>query len=213
MTKPDKTPVITPVITPPENVSNTELLNLVKSMGEQMATMQSELQSQKERSEQPISKLVKTDEERKPGEIDLATYEGNPIVDMRLVPKMGTDSNGQSIINGMKAVCKVHGKKEDIEMSYGDVQNPTDYANLPRVTYFFTDVSEYNDKGETTWASCIEKNQLISSAGTVAEKVLRGNDLVPTGRLVPVETRRDIRYFTILVNGEKVELAENKLYR
>ena len=195
-----------------EQSSNQDLLSLVKSMGEQMATMQAQLASQKTKEEQDSNLVVDSDERKHPQGVEIRTYKGKPIIDMRLIEKTGIDANGQTIINGIEAICKVFGTDKEIKISYGDLRNPDDYFQQPLVNYPFVD-SLTEDPLERSGASKLVRKQLVSSNGTVPENQLSDNRLVPTGRVIPVNTWKDIRYYTIMVGNEKVELAEDKIYK
>lgn len=169
-----------------------------------------ELEAQKAKLNRTPEELEADAEERKHAkEINLATWNGMPITSMKLVEKTSLDANGQTVINGLEAHMEVYGTKEVVKTTYGDMKNSKDYLNLPRFSFEFTDCLP----DDLTGASRIDKKQLISKSGTVAEKQLVDNTLIPTGRVVPVAQWRDVRYYTIMVGDEKVTLAEDKLYR
>lgn len=204
---------MTKVNTTPEGKKSKETvevsIDILKSMQEEMAALKAKIQEQEVAREKDTSNEVDIDERKHAGEVQIATYKGSPIIDMRLIERTAIDSNGQTVINGFDAVCKVHGTKDEVKITYGDMKNATDYLNLPRVVYKLTD----HLADDLAGASRIEKKQLIKKDGTVPENQLINNSLVPTGRVVPVGQWKDIRYYTIIANGEKVELAEDKIYR
>lgn len=191
---------------------NAELLGQIKAMGEQMATMQAQLNAQTERDKTEDSNVVDPEERRHARQVEIASYKDMPIIDMRLVERTSIDGNGQTIINGMEAVCKVHGTEKEVKLTYGDMKNADDYLRLPRKVYHFVDVIT-DDPNELSGASKIARKQLVSTNGTVAENQLVNNALVPTGRVIPVNVWKDVRYYTIMVGDEKVTLAEDKIYR
>lgn len=159
------------------------------------------------------AKLSEEETERQPAKlIRLATYKGAPITKMRLVEKTAIDGKGQTVINGMEAICSVVGIDKEVKITYGDMKNPEDYLNLPRKDFEMTDFMD-GEEG-LSGASRIERNKVVATQGTVPENILSSdNALVPTGRMIPVTEKRNVRYYTIIVNGEKVELSEDNLYR
>lgn len=142
-------------------------------------------------------------------EVTLATLDDAPIVDLRLEKETGTDGTGNYFVKGYTAVCKVAGKDKEIKTSYGDRNNPRDFINLPRKKFTLVD----QDPGDLSGASRIERNTVVDNFGKTAEIIRGEGESRATGRMVSVVTRRDVRYYTIEFNGEKIELAEDKLYR
>ena len=185
---------------------------VLTSLQEQIAALTRQVAENSSRIKE--AETASTDEtERQPAKlIRLATYKGAPITKMRLTEKTALDGRGQTVINGMEAICSVHGIDKEVKITYGDMKNPDDYLNLPRVDFEMTDFID-SEEG-LSGASRIERNKVVAEHGKVVENTLSSdNALVPTGRFVPVTERRNVRYYTIIVNGEKVELSENNLYR
>lgn len=150
------------------------------------------------------------EQDRRPaGSVKIATYEGSPIIDMKLEKNIERNHNGEMIIKNYKAICKIHGNDETVELTYGELGNPLDYLNLPREKYALTD----QDSSDLSGASKIEHNQIISR-GEKVDEIDRSSGLpVKTGKKIELVTRNDIRYYTIVVGDDKVTLRQDKIYR
>lgn len=202
--------VAKPLVTEPTNTES-KVLEMMQAMQEQLAANNetiASLQKQVAASNDAARDPEIVDGERKPaGNILIATIDGMPITEMRLVKKTKVNDAGMTVVLGFDAVCKVHGKKEEVTITYGDMDNPTDYLNLPRTRFDLIDQIDHSG------ASKIEPKKLIRSDGLVDEKQEVNNQLVPTGRKVRLDIREDFRYYTIEVNGEKLTLPQNNIYR
>lgn len=212
---PDNTPEVTstqPLETGGETESKT--LEVLQKMQEQMsaqneviANLQADLAKAKQEANKPAEPEL-VDTERKPASTTtLATVDGMPITNMQLTKKTKINDAGQTVIIGLEAVCEVYGKDKPITITYGDADNPTDYLNLPRVKF------EMVDAVDVSGASKVESDKVVQNDGVVPEKKLVNNVLVPTGRMVQLAVKQDVRYYTILVGDEKVTLREDKIYR
>jgi len=147
---------------------------------------------------------------RRPAEnITLATIDGMPIIDMRLEKNIAKHENGSSYIRNYNAICKVFGQKEDVVISYGEMSEPSDYLNVPRKKFELTN----QNSADLTGASKVEHNKIITRGDKVDEIDRSSGVPVRTGKQVELVTRNDIRYYTIKVGDETVELHQDKIYR
>lgn len=177
----------------------------IAAQNELIANLTKEVSESRAASNEP--EVVSTDR-KPPAYLRIATYEGKPIVDMRLIKKTKLDDNGAHRVIGMEAVCKLAGVDKKITISYGDSENENDYMRLPRVRYELTDIVD------STGASKVDANKVIADGGLTPEKKLSGdNTLVATGKMVKMVVRADVRTYTILVDGKKVQLTQDKIYR
>ncbi len=149
-------------------------------------------------------------EERKPAEImKLASYEGKPIIDCKLQKVIKTDERGNRFEAGMEAHCTVFGRKDIFVTTYGNLENPDDFLNLPRIDYKLTE----QNTADLSGASNIEYKKVISKGDYVDEIDRSSGHPVRTGRKVQLVEVNDIRHYTILVGDEKVTLSQDKIYR
>lgn len=181
------------------------LQSQITAQNEVIANLTSRLGEQE--GKDPDAPVVMDKKRKPPEDMLLAAVEGMPITDMKLTKKTKTNDNGQTVITGLEATCRVHGNEKNVTITYGDMDNPNDYLNLPRLRFKLVD--QLDESG----ASQIERDKVITSDGVVDEKREVDNRLVPTGRKVQLATWDDFRHYTILVNGEKVTLPQNKIYR
>lgn len=165
------------------------------------------------RSSKDGGEIISDSGERKPSQyITLAVIDDMPIIDMRLEKELATDHRGDVYIRNYKAVCQVYGQDEPVTITYGVEGNPTDFLNLPRKTFQFTN----QDLNDLSGASRVQKGVVMSKDGTVPEIDRSSGVPVRTGKMVELVTKRDKRWYTIIVNeetGETCELPEDKLYR
>jgi hypothetical protein len=162
----------------------------------------------KESGEKETDDAVTTD--RRPAEnVTLATYEGMPIIDMRLEKNLSKDHNGNTYINNYKAICQVYGRKTPLEITYGELSEPTDYLNLPRIKFQLTN----QNTADLSGASRVEHAQVITRGDKVDEIDRSSGAPIRTGKQVELVTRNDIRHYTIKVGDETVELHQDKIYR
>lgn len=196
--------------------STTEVMTIetkvLTSLQEQIAVLTRQVAENSKQVKEAVT--ANADEtERQPARlIRLATYKSAPITKMRLTEKTALDGRGQTVINGMEAICSVHGIDKEVKITYGDMKNSEDYLNLPRKDFEMTNFMD-SEEG-LSGASRVERNKIVGQHGTVVENTLSSdNALIPTGRMVPVTEKRNVRYYTIIVNGEEVELSEDNLYR
>ena len=147
---------------------------------------------------------------RRPAEtMTLATIDGMPIIDMRLEKNLAKDGMGNSYIRNYNAICTVFGKKDPVVITYGEMGEPTDYLNIPRKTFQLTN----QNAADLSGASRIENNKIITRGEKVDEIDRSSGVPVRTGKQVELVTRNDIRYYTIKVGDETVELHQDKIYR
>ncbi len=176
-------------------------------MSEQQKTI-TELKAQVAQSRNQASEPEVVDLNRKPaGNILIATIDGMPITDMKLEKKTMLNGAGQTVVTGFDAICKVHGIDKPVKITYGDMDNPKDYLNLPRTRF------DLVDQVEESGASQVDRGRVVRNDGLVDEKKEVNNVLITTGRKVQLAIREDFRYYTIEVNGEKVTLPQDKIYR
>ncbi len=176
-------------------------------MSEQQKTI-TELKAQVAQSRNQASEPEVVDLNRKPaGNILIATIDGMPITDMKLEKKTMLNGAGQTVVTGFDAICKVHGIDKSVKITYGDMDNPKDYLNLPRTRF------DLVDQVEESGASQVDRGRVVRNDGLVDEKKEVNNVLITTGRKVQLAIREDFRYYTIEVNGEKVTLPQDKIYR
>ena len=147
---------------------------------------------------------------RRPAEnVTLATIDGMPIIDMRLEKNIAKHEDGTSYIRNYNAICKVFGKDKEVKITYGEMSEPTDYLNLPRIKFQLTN----QNTADLSGASRIEHNKIITRGEKVDEIDRSSGAPVRTGKQVELVTRNDIRYYTIKVGDETVELHQDKIYR
>lgn len=151
--------------------------------------------------------------ERKPAEyVTLAVIDGMPIIDMKLEKELAQDHKGDMYIKNYKAICQVFGNDDPVEITYGVEGRPDDFLNLPRKTFKLTN----QDPNDLSGASKVQRGVVISKDGTVPEIDRSSGVPVRTGKMVELVTKRDKRWYTIIVDeetGETCELSEDKLYR
>jgi len=201
----EATPVEAETETKPEQ---TEDLALVL---QKMREMQEELSRLKSDRQDEDDNISDSNERKAPEFLRLATIGGMPIIDMRLEQNNQVDHNGNLQIKSFKAICKVFGTKEDVEITYGVEGNPSDYTNIPRKKFRLTN----QDMNDLTGASKVLKGQIQDKQGVVPEIDRSGDSPRRTGKNVQLITRRDIRYYTIIANeetGETCELHQDKIY-
>lgn len=191
-----------------EAQSNADLAAVLGEMRKLQAEVQS-LRASKGENED----LISDSGERKPAELmTLATIDDMPIIDMRLEKELDIDHRGNKYIKHYNAVCKVYGKDEPVTITYGVESEPNDFINLPRKTFKLTN----QDTNDLSGASKVLKGQVMSKDGTVPEVDRSSGVPVRTGKMVELVTKRDVRWYTIIVNeetGETCELHEDKIYR
>lgn len=196
-----------PANSPAEEQQNQTLTEVLA----EMRRLQAEVASL--RSSKDGDDIISDSGERKPSElITLAVIDGMPIIDMRLEKELATDHKGDMYIRHYNAICKVYGTEGEVKITYGVEGSPTDFLNLPRKTFKFTN----QDPNDLSGASKIQKGMVISKNGTVPEVDRSSGVPVRTGKMVELLTKRDKRWYTIIVNeetGETCELSEDKLYR
>lgn len=141
-----------------------------------------------------------------PTEMTLVSYNGKPVLDVKQVTKY-KKVDGQIVGEYQEATCTVYGMDKPFITTFGDINNPEDYLNLPRLTYTLT------DQADLSGASKIEANVPVKSSGLVEVIDRSSGEPVPTGKKIQQNVYRDIRWYTVLVDGEKVVIHEDKLYR
>jgi len=186
-----------------------EILEGMKSMKEENSALKAQLE---EMSKQMIADgnddIVST--ERKPAEtIELIVIDGKPLIDLKLEPEMDTNHKGEEFIKRMQATCTVFGKDKPVKLSYGELSNPKDFLNLPRRKFNLID----RDESDLSGASKIMRGQTVDNFGKTAEIDRSSGMPIRTGKMVELVTKRDVRYYTVDVDGEKCELREDKIYR
>ena len=191
--------------------SDASLAEVLQALRAQEARLE-ELSKENMRLRQERGEVSAEEEDatRRPAEtVTLATIDGMPIIDMRLEKNLSRDHNGNTYIKNYNAVCTVFGKDEPVTITYGEMSEPTDYLNIPRITFKLTK----QNPADLSGASRIEHNKIITRGEKVDEVDRSGGVPVKTGKQVELVTRNDIRYYTIKIGDEEVELRQDKIYR
>ena len=190
-----------------ENTSLAEVLQALRAVEAKSDALAEENRRLRQEKGEEVNDEV---QDRKPAEtVTLASYNDMPIVDMKLEKNLEIDHNGKTYTKNYKAICQVYGQKEPVEITYGEMGEPNDFLNLPRKTYKLVN----QNSSDLSGASRIEHNKVMSRGDKVDEVDRSEGAPVRTGKKIELVTRNDIRYYTIQVGDETVELHQDKIYR
>ena len=88
-----------------------------------------------------------------------------------------------------------------------DIQT-TSYENIKTLNF---ELQDTDNVGDLTGASKVELKKIVGEGGLVSEVDRSSGRPVPTGRKIRTVVRADIRYYTIMFNGEKFTLSSEEL--
>jgi hypothetical protein len=190
-----------------------DMLSQVLESIEMLRTENAQLKAEVESVSRQQKNDIESDtvsSERKPAEIlELLVIDGKPITDMKLEPEMAVDHKGNEYTKRMQATCTVFGNDKPVKLSYGEISNPKDFLNLSRKKFTLIN----RDPSELSGASKIIRGQIVDNFGKTPEIDRSSGSPVKTGKMVELVTKKDIRFYTIDVDGEPCELHEDKIYR
>jgi hypothetical protein len=190
---------------------------ILKSVLEQNEQLQKQIAEMNQRMED-ISKRKGPEDDidfdpddlkRKPPEgCYLRCYKGSPIVKTKMKYKEEADKFGN--VHQIGASIKLETLSGEVaEIPYGSTYSD-DYLNLEKKHFSFTDSVEDTGASRVDRGVVIEKGQIVVKRNPNEQVYVDGNLQGGKGRVQQV-VRKDIRYYTILVDGEKHEVCEDVL--
>lgn len=132
------------------------------------------------------------------------SFEGMPIIKVSTKTEEKITADGQ-VIRGISIanIETIDGKKE--KMPFGSTAM-NDYLQLPFKKFKL--VKQINDGSEKSGCSRIERGQVIHDGGLVPEVVYKDNIPTRTGRMIKQLVKKDVRYYTIEIDGKEYEMSE-----
>ena len=149
------------------------------------------------------------DLKRKPPEgCYLRCYKGYPIekTKMKYVEELDKFGNVHQVSASVQ-IETLNGQKG--ELPYGS-NFSNDYINLEKKYFAFTDIVEDTGASRVDKGVVVEKGQIVVKRSPQEQTYVDGDLQGGKGRVQQV-VRKDIRYYTILVNGEKYQIHEDVL--
>lgn len=138
----------------------------------------------------------------------LRCYEGSPIVKTKLSYQEDVDKFGN--VHQLGAIIKIQtldGK--ETEMPYGSTFS-NDYLNLEKKYFAFTNSVDETGASKVERGVVIEKGQIVVKRNPGEQVFVDGELKGGQGRVQQV-VRKDMRYYTIVVDGKNHELHEDIL--
>lgn len=162
------------------------------------------------RNGQPQDDIVDT-ERKSANSMRLPVIEGSPVIKSEIKRVLG--------VKGLDLVAHVTtADKKEYKVPFGcDIKAidfsqeamkdlyTTSYENLQSMKFSLVDVTDLSG------ASKVEKGKVVSEGNPVAEIDRSSGTPVATGRKVRTSVRRDIRHYTIDVDGKKFVLSQDDL--
>ena len=189
----------------------------LKAVLEQNELLQKQIADMNNRMEE-ISKRKGPDDDidfdpddlkRKPPEgCYLRCYKGSPIVKTKMQYVEEPDKFGN--VHQVSATIKLEtldGQKA--ELPYGSTFS-NDYLNLEKKHFMFTDSVEDTGASKVDRGVVIEKGQIVVKRNPQEQIYVDGDLQGGRGRVQQV-VRKDIRHYTIVVDGEKHQVHEDVL--
>ncbi len=203
-------------------VTKTTLVNngeskVLKAVLEQNSLLQKQLIEMNTRLEEISNRKTSPDDidydpddlKRKPPEgCYLRCFEGSPIVETKLSYQEDVDKFGNVHQTGATIKIKTLAG-EQAEMPYGSTFS-NDYLNLEKRLFKFTNSVEETGASKVDKGVVIEKGQIVVKRNPGEQVYVDGDLKGGQGRVQQV-VRKDIRYYTILVDGKEHEIHEDVL--
>lgn len=159
----------------------------------------------KEASDEDEDNNVVSGDRSVPEELRIRAFKGMPIIKVKTTTEEKITPDGQ-VIRGISTASfeTVDGKKE--KMPFGSTAM-NDYLQLP-VTKFKLVNQIIDDGSEKSGCSRIEKGKVIHDGGLVPEVIYKDNKPTTTGRMIKQQVKKDVRYYTVEIEGKEYELSE-----
>lgn len=158
----------------------------------------------KEDSDKDEDNNVVSGDRSVPKELRVRAFKGMPIIKVKTSTEEKITPDGQ-VIRGISTASleTIDGKKE--KMPFGSTAM-NDYLKLPVIKFKL--VKQINDGSEKSGCSRIEHGQVVHDGGLVPEVVYRDNKPTSTGRMIKQQVKKDVRYYTVEIEGKEYELSE-----
>lgn len=181
------------------------LIEDVKSMRTELKSVKDENEELKKNQVESKTEEVKEDEKRY---IELRTYKGVPIKKNKAYI-INDKINPKETIT-MCEIENINGDTTKMRYEAGYTGADDNFFKLPIVSYELFDIDERDGTG----ASRVKLNQVIADIGEVYVVDRSGeNGAVTTNKTVRQTVTRDMRWYTIMVNGKKVELSQDEIIK
>lgn len=190
---------------------------IVRAMMEQNALLQKQLEDVNKRLED-ISKREKSSDDvdydpddlkrRPPEGCYLRCYNGSPIVETKLSYQEEVDKFGNIHQIGVTIDLKTL-DGQTAKMPYGSTSS-NDYLNLEKKLFKFANCVDETGASKVDRGVVIEKGQIVIKRNPGEQVMVDGELKGGQGRVQQV-VRKDIRYYTIIVDGKTHELHEDIL--
>ena len=147
---------------------------------------------------------VVTGERNVPTELRIRAFNNMPIIKVKTTTDEKITDDGQ-VIRGISTsnIETIDGQKA--KMPFGSTAM-NDYLQLP--VKKFKLVKQIDDGSEKSGCSRIERGQVLHDGGLVPEVKYMDNKPVATGKMVKQQVKKDVRYYTIEIEGKEYELSE-----
>ena len=151
--------------------------------------------------------ITESSERAVPKFIQARAYKNEPIIKTDTTVEEKLSPEGYAIRgNTFIDFETVTGKKEKLPFGSG---MSNDYLNLPVSKFELT--KQIVDGSDFSGACRIERNVVVSEGGVVPEIIYVDNKAKATGKMIRQVVKRDIRYYTILVDGVEYEISEDQI--
>lgn len=197
-----------------ENKELKEKLDLVEKAKQESDSKVDELSSKvdnlvnlferKQKADEDSDDNVVSGDRNVPEFLTARAFEGMPIVKVSTKTEEKITPDGQ-VVRGISVaeIETIDGKKE--KMPFGSTAM-NDYLQLPFKKFKL--VKQINDGVEKSGCSKIERGQVIYDGGLVPEVVYKDNIPTRTGRMINQLVKKDVRYYTIEIDGKEYEMSE-----
>lgn len=201
---------------PPANESDTGESAVLKAVLEQNALLQKQLSEMNTRLETIAKKNPNDDIDFEPDDLQrrppegcyLRCYEGSPIVKTKLSYQEDVDKFGNVHQLGVTIKLQtLNGKEADLP--YGSTFS-NDYLNLEKKLFKFANAIDETGASKVDKGAIIEKGQIVVKRNPTEQIYVDGDLKGGQGRVQQV-VRKDIRYYTIVVDGKEHEVHEDVL--
>ncbi len=190
---------------------------VLKAVLEQNQILQKQLAEMNERVEEISKRKAPSDDidfdpddlKRKPPEgCYLRCYEGSPIIKTKLNYKEEVDKFGN--VHQIGVTCKLQTLDgAEAEIPYGSTFS-NDYINLEKKYFAFADAVDETGASRIDKGVVIEKGQIVVKRNPSEQVFIDGELKGGQGRVQQV-VRKDMRYYTVVVDGKKHEFDEDVL--
>lgn len=144
----------------------------------------------------------------------MPVVDGAPVIEAKLERVIGVQGL-EYLMNVKTADGKEHsfpfgcdvGRLDFGDKKIKDIQT-TSYENIKTLNF---ELQDTDNVGDLTGASKVELKKIVGEGGLVSEVDRSSGRPVSTGRKIRTVVRADIRYYTIMFNGEKFTLSSEEL--